>query len=136
MGQTLGHLLTILSQHALKLALSATAFCIFAEYCQLIILTMQFTFSTRFPVIVAWPSTHCMHAGMIDMHVHMTGGGGEAGPASRCPEAQVCASAVMLALGCNCFKQHCHDMTVSGCSSVTSWTQASLLLWESWEQTP
>ncbi len=23
------------------------------------------------------------------MHVHMTGGGGEAGPASRCPEAQV-----------------------------------------------
>lgn len=28
-------------------------------------------------------------AGFIDMHVHMTGGGGEAGPASRCPEAQV-----------------------------------------------
>ena len=28
-------------------------------------------------------------SGIIDMHVHMTGGGGEAGPASRCPEAQV-----------------------------------------------
>ena len=30
------------------------------------------------------------------MHVHMTGGGGEAGPASRCPEAQV-SNTVFLA---------------------------------------
>lgn len=35
----------------------------------------------------------CSSAGFIDMHVHMTGGGGEAGPASRCPEAQVRSSA-------------------------------------------
>ena len=27
--------------------------------------------------------------GYIDMHVHITGGGGEAGPASRCPESQL-----------------------------------------------
>eukprot|EP00884_Botryococcus_braunii_P017364 jgi/Botrbrau1/4310/Bobra.0232s0002.2 len=27
--------------------------------------------------------------GFVDMHVHITGGGGEAGPASRCPEAQL-----------------------------------------------
>ena len=39
---------------------------------------------------VAWAcsQTHA-GAGIIEMHVHMTGGGGEAGPASRCPEAQV-----------------------------------------------
>jgi beta-aspartyl-dipeptidase (metallo-type) len=29
--------------------------------------------------------------GFIDMHVHITGGGGEAGPASRLPEINVCA---------------------------------------------
>ncbi|KAL0018949.1 hypothetical protein WJX77_003320 [Trebouxia sp. C0004] len=43
--------------------------------------------------------TSCLHVqdvkgcvivpGIIDMHVHMTGGGGEAGPASRCPEARL-----------------------------------------------
>lgn len=44
-----------------------------------------------------------MHAGIIDMHVHMTGGGGEAGPASRCPEAQVPIDTVLLALSCNWF---------------------------------
>lgn len=38
-----------------------------------------------------------MSAGIIDMHVHMTGGGGEAGPPSRCPEAQVRSSAGRLA---------------------------------------
>jgi len=43
--------------------------------------------------LVCW--RHCITShtsvcsGIIDMHVHMTGGGGEAGPASRCPEAQV-----------------------------------------------
>ena len=29
--------------------------------------------------------------GFVDMHVHVTGGGGEAGPASRCPESQLSA---------------------------------------------
>ena len=29
--------------------------------------------------------------GFIDLHVHITGGGGEAGPASRLPEINVCA---------------------------------------------
>ena len=32
-----------------------------------------------------------MTPGFIDMHVHVTGGGGEAGPASRCPESQLSA---------------------------------------------
>lgn len=30
-----------------------------------------------------------MTPGFVDMHVHVTGGGGEAGPASRCPESQL-----------------------------------------------
>ena len=30
-----------------------------------------------------------MTPGFVDMHVHVTGGGGEAGPASGCPESQV-----------------------------------------------
>ena len=44
-------------------------------------------------LLQAW--RHCLKShtavfsGFIDMHVHMTGGGGEAGPASRSPEAQV-----------------------------------------------
>ena len=29
--------------------------------------------------------------GFVDMHAHITGGGGEAGPASRCPESRLSA---------------------------------------------
>ena len=28
-------------------------------------------------------------AGFVDMHAHITGGGSEAGPASRCPESRI-----------------------------------------------
>ena len=30
-----------------------------------------------------------MMPGVIDQHIHVTGGGGEAGPVSRCPEASL-----------------------------------------------
>ncbi|KAK9803274.1 hypothetical protein WJX72_005026 [[Myrmecia] bisecta] len=34
-------------------------------------------------------SSCCVCPGLVDMHVHITGGGGEAGPSSRCPESQL-----------------------------------------------
>ncbi len=47
--------------------------------------------------------------GLVDMHVHITGGGGEAGPASRTPESTLSAfldagiTTVVGLLGTDCF---------------------------------
>ena len=47
--------------------------------------------------------------GLVDMHVHVTGGGGEAGPASRTPESSLSAfldagiTTVVGLLGTDCF---------------------------------
>ena len=47
--------------------------------------------------------------GLVDMHVHVTGGGGEAGPASRTPESSLSAfldagiTTVVGVMGTDCY---------------------------------
>ena len=63
-----------------------------------------------------------MTPGFVDMHVHVTGGGGEAGPASRCPESQLSA---FLAVGTTTVVGVCGTDSVSR-SQVCSTCASSL----------
>ena len=63
--------------------------------------------------------------GFVDMHVHVTGGGGEAGPASRCPESQLSA---FLNAGVTTVVGVCGTDSVSRSQACLSPVNSTLLL--------
>lgn len=67
--------------------------------------------------------------GLVDIHVHLIGGGGEAGPASRTPESQLSAfldagiTTVVGVLGTDCITRR--QVQHSLLDTVLSWTSCS-----------